>query len=149
MYTQPIPTTDFFDLAAIPVALLLSILVNRLVAYFFTPVFVRMKWDRELLMYVAAVLGFALAWFAQINLLPAIFPNPLVGQIVSAVIVGGGANLIHDIIKSLGGAFGGTLMTEELSFASGALQTQEVTIQQPATPVGGTAGSIDIQVNKE
>jgi hypothetical protein len=134
MQTLPQPMiTAFLALAALPTALFLSILVNRLVAYFVTPLFDWKKLDKRWIMYIAAVVGFILAWFAQINLLPTIFPNVVVGRIVTAFIIGGGANLIHDIIKSLKQAFGGTLFTGELSLEAGAVQTDEITVQ-PAAP---------------
>jgi hypothetical protein len=95
-----------FDTSALQTAFLLAVLVNRLVAFFVTPIFERNHLDRFYLMYVSALVGFALTLFAGINLVPTLFTNTLVGQILTAIIVGGGANLLHDLTS------GGTQLIE-------------------------------------
>jgi hypothetical protein len=122
----------FFDPTVLVTALFLSLLVNRIVAYFATPIFESRKWNKKWLMYVSAFVGLLLSWFARLNLLPGLFPDPVVGILVTAFIVGGGANLIHDIIDGLGGAFGGTLLTGDVSLEKGAVQTQEISLGAPA-----------------
>jgi hypothetical protein len=144
MQPQTVPVT-FFDPGILAVALFLSLVVNRIVAYFATPIFEARKWDKRWLMYVSALVGLLLSWAANLNLLPGLFPNPLVGMIVTAVIVGGGANLIHDIIDSIGGAFGGTLLTGKVSVERGAVQADTLTFEQPTqeapiTPVTVASG---------
>jgi hypothetical protein len=149
MLQQTVPPT-FFDPGVLAVALFLSLMVNRVVAYFATPIFEAQKWDRKWLMYVAALVGLALSWLANLNLLPGLFPNPLVGMLVTAVIVGGGANLIHDIIEALGSAFAGTLLTGKVSVERGAVQADTVTLEQhPATPVNDTLSGEEFREFRE
>lgn len=83
-------------------ALFLSLLVNRIVEGIAQPI--RKQWPNLSLwwlIYVAWIVGGLLAFLANINLVPDLFPDPLVGRVVSAVIIGGGANLIKSIFNAL------------------------------------------------
>lgn len=83
-------------------ALFLSLLVNRIIEGVARPV--RKQWPSVnlwWLIYVAWLVGGLLAFLADINLVPELFPDPLVGRVVSAVIIGGGANLIKSIFSAL------------------------------------------------
>lgn len=83
-------------------ALFLSLLVNRIVEGIAQPI--RKQWPKLSLwwlIYVAWLVGGVLAFLANINLVPELFPDPLVGRVVSAVIIGGGANLIKSIFNAL------------------------------------------------
>lgn len=83
-------------------ALFLSLLVNRIVEGMAQPI--RKQWPNLSLwwlIYVAWIIGGILAFAANINLVPDLFPDPLVGRIVSSVIIGGGANLIKSIFNAL------------------------------------------------
>lgn len=83
------------------IALFLSLVVNRIIEYAVKPVKQRYPdLDMWWLVYVAWVAGAALAWVAQINLFADYLPNPLAGLILTAIVVGGGANLLHDIFQS-------------------------------------------------
>jgi hypothetical protein len=77
----------------------LVVLVERVVAAFITPVFDKFKWDKFILIYIAWLLGALLVFGANINLLEKLIPTlpPIVGQILSAIVAGGGANLLHDV----------------------------------------------------
>lgn len=130
---QPIP----IDLGALPTAFFLAVLVNRLIAYFLTPLVEHQGWNKTFLMYAAALLGFALAMLAEVNLLPLIFPNPLVGRIVTGVIVGGGANLIHDVIGAVGGVTNLTAGRVETGPVHADAVTIESTDKKPAEPSQG------------
>ena len=80
-------------------ALFLSLVANRLVEAVVEPL--RKKYpglDMWWLIYVAWALGGVLSWLAKINLFAEMLPDaPLAGLLLSAIVVGGGANLIHDI----------------------------------------------------
>jgi len=73
------------------------VLANRLVAALITPLFEKYQWEKFWLMYVSWVLSGVLVWLAGVNLFEAFIPSPLVGQILTAVVAGGGANLLHDL----------------------------------------------------
>lgn len=87
---------------ALTQAIFLATVNNRLIEYFVSPLFEAYWPDgRRWLLYVAALTGGLLSFLAGIDLLAAAGVD--LGQpanlIVSAVIVGGGANLIHDVLS--------------------------------------------------
>jgi hypothetical protein len=62
------------------------------------------------LIYVSLVLGAALGWFSEVNLFDGLIPV-LVGRIVTALLVGGGSQIVHAVVKKardpLAGVFEG------------------------------------------
>jgi len=52
------------------------------------------------LLYLALATGFCIAWFAPVNLFGELMPNVIVGRILTGILVGGGASLIHDVFDS-------------------------------------------------
>jgi len=73
------------------------VLANRLVAMLVTPLFEKFEWEKFWIMYISWVMAGVLVAFSQVNLFEAFIPNQLVGLILTAVVAGGGANLLHDI----------------------------------------------------
>lgn len=56
------------------------------------------------LIYVSWALGGTLAWLADLHLFANYLPGyPVVDQILTAIVVGGGANLINDIFDRVNG----------------------------------------------
>ena len=86
-FTEAVPITMFLTLV---------VLVNRIVAGFFTPIVEKLKIDKDLLMYMAWGLGAYIIFMTELNLFAAIIPDPLVGKILTSIAVGGGANILHD-----------------------------------------------------
>lgn len=89
-------------LKALTVGSTLAFITERIVAALVAPV--KAKWpnlDMWWLIYPTWVLGGLLAYAAGINLLLTLVPSldPLYGRILTAVIVGGGSNLIHDLFQ--------------------------------------------------
>jgi hypothetical protein len=79
-------------------ALLLAVVNSKIVDYVADPV--RKHWpeaDLWWLIYVALATGAAIGWFAEVNLFVAIVPNVLLGRVLSSILIGGGASLLHDI----------------------------------------------------
>ncbi len=90
---------DIVNLAVVPALILLAVANNRIIAYFVTPLFVRFEWDKTLILYISGVTGFVLGMLSQLQLFSAdLFIHPLVDKIILALLIGGGANLIHDIL---------------------------------------------------
>ena len=89
-----------------PVAVLLAVVNRALIEYLATPI--RQKFpdlDLWFLTYLALVTGGIIGWLAGINLFGAIETMPvLVGRILTAVCIGGGSSLLHDIAKRRGDA---------------------------------------------
>jgi len=86
------------DLLAIVIGFM--VLANRLVAALITPFFDKYNWDKFPLMYVAWVIAGVLVFLANINLFAAFIPNELIGKILTALVAGGGSNLLHDLTDS-------------------------------------------------
>jgi hypothetical protein len=86
-----------FDAVILGVVLGFAILANRFVDMLVTPLFDKNGWDKFYLMYVAW--GFASAFVAatQLNLFDAYIPNKIIGLVLTAIVAGGGANLLHDV----------------------------------------------------
>jgi hypothetical protein len=50
------------------------------------------------LIYVSLVAGCALGWFSEINLFEGLIPE-LVGRIVTSLLVGGGSQIVHQVVN--------------------------------------------------
>lgn len=82
---------------------------NRIVEGLIKPLFDRYTWDTFWLMYVAWLVSGMLAALGEINLfgaiLPAtiwgILPGRIVGIVLTAIVAGGGANLINDLLDAI------------------------------------------------
>jgi hypothetical protein len=73
------------------------VLANRLVEALITPIFDKYELEKFWLMYVAWAVSGVLVWLAGVNLFAEFMPDPLVGKILTAIVAGGGANLLHDL----------------------------------------------------
>jgi len=49
------------------------------------------------LLYVALATGAAISWLSGVNLFDGVIESVVLGRVLSAALVGGGASLIHDI----------------------------------------------------
>ena len=81
------------------IALFLSVVANRLTEAVVKPLKIKFPaLDLWWLIYPTWVLGGGLAWIAGVDLFAAYFPQAgLVGRLLTAVLVGGGSNLIADV----------------------------------------------------
>lgn len=85
------------------IAIFLSVITNRVIEAFVQPVKKRFpELDFWWLVYVAWPVGGGLAWLAGINLFTALVPglDPLVGRVLTSVVVGGGSNLLADLFQT-------------------------------------------------
>jgi len=87
-----------FDLAVLGVVIGFMVLANRLVAALVTPLFERYGWDHFALMYIAWAIAGVFVWLSGVNLFTAYIPDVLIGKILTAVVAGGGSNLLHDLV---------------------------------------------------
>jgi hypothetical protein len=90
-------------MSELTIAVFLSIITNRVIEAIVQPLkkqfpALNLWW----LVYVAWPVGGLLAWFAGINLFLTLVPglDPLVGRILTAVVVGGGSNLLADLFPT-------------------------------------------------
>lgn len=89
--------------AALVVAVLLATVNMKIIDYVFAPIRTKLP-DLDLwwVTYVALATGFVLAWASGVNLFPDVIQDPVAGKVLSGILVGGGASLIHDIFDNRG-----------------------------------------------
>ena len=86
----------------IAAAVFIAFAAERLVEYFSAPLFERYAPDHAWLqMYLVAIVGGILSYLARINLFGEIFTVELVGVVVSALVVGGGSEFLHQFIGAM------------------------------------------------
>ena len=86
-----------FDVTILGIVIGMMVLANRLVAMLVTPIFDKYGWDKFWLAYPAWVLAGVFVWLTGVNLFATAIPNALIGQILTAIVAGGGSNLLHDL----------------------------------------------------
>jgi hypothetical protein len=86
-----------FDVTILGIVIGMMVLANRLVAMLVTPIFEKYGWDKFWLMYPSWILSGVFVWFTEVNLFASFIPNQLIGQILTAIVAGGGSNLLHDL----------------------------------------------------
>lgn len=77
-------------------ALYIATLGNRLVEALVAPIWKKFELDTFWLMPIAWVVCGVLGALAGLNLFADVFPDPLVGVILTAIAIGCGANFLHD-----------------------------------------------------
>ena len=91
--------------SALAVALMLAVTNTAIVEYIKRPV---EQWVPEqykpLFLYVSLVTGFVIGWFAGVNLFAPLVDSAVLGRVLTGILIGGGASLIHDILSSVTGA---------------------------------------------
>ena len=75
-------------------------LINRIVAGFFTPIFDKFKIGKTSLMYLAWIAAAYITFSTGLNLFESIITVPIVGQVLTAIAVGGGANILYDVTNN-------------------------------------------------
>lgn len=86
-----------FDVTLLGIVIGMMVLANRLVAMLVTPIFDKYGWDKFWLTYPAWILAGVFVWLTEVNLFASFIPNALIGQILTAIVAGGGSNLLHDL----------------------------------------------------
>ena len=86
-----------FDVTVLGIVIGMMVLANRLVAALITPIFDKYELDHFWLMFVAWIISGGFVWLTGVNLFAPYIPNALIGQILTAVVAGGGGNLLHDL----------------------------------------------------
>ena len=94
-----------FDVTLLGIVIGMMVLANRLVAMLVTPIFDKYGWDKFWLAYPAWILAGVFVWLTEVNLFASFIPNALIGQILTAIVAGGGSNLLHDLTDKPGNLF--------------------------------------------
>jgi len=87
-----------FDIQVLGIVIGFTVLSNRLVAALVTPLFEKYSLDKFWLMFVSWGICGLLVWFSGVNLFASYFATPLIGQILTAIVAGGGSNILHDVV---------------------------------------------------
>jgi len=87
------------DIELLGAAVVAAFVVMRLVESIVKPIWERVGLDPFWLVYVAMAIGAGLAWFTAINAFPIFSPvNPLVGRILTCLVIGLGPSFIFDLL---------------------------------------------------
>ena len=86
-----------FDPTILALLLGISTLANAIVAAIVKPIFEKYSWDAFWILYISWAVAGVLVFLANVNLFAGVFENQLVGLLVTAVIAGRAANIIHDV----------------------------------------------------
>jgi len=86
-----------FDVTVLGIVIGMMVLANRLVAALITPIFDKYELDHFWLMFVAWIISGVLVWLTGVNLFAPYIPDALIGQVLTAIVAGGGGNLLHDL----------------------------------------------------
>jgi hypothetical protein len=85
---------------ALAVIAALAVVNNRIVEYVAAPLFQARGWPRKHLLYVALATGVALGLLLNVELfIPGLFVSVWVGRVITAILIGGGASLLHDVFS--------------------------------------------------
>ncbi len=94
-----------FPTATLEIVIGFMVLANRLVAALIVPLFEHYNWDKFAIMYISWAFAGVFVWLSGVNLFASLIPNVLIGQILTAVVAGGGGNLLHDITDQKSSVF--------------------------------------------
>lgn len=85
----------------------LAVINNRIIEAILNPLKAKFpEWDFWWMMYVAWVTGGVISYLAGFNIFEPLFPDqPILGAVYTAIAIGGGSNLLADIIDALKGIF--------------------------------------------
>jgi len=90
----------FSTAEALTIASFLAVVAKTLVEGLVTPLFDKFKWDKFWLLYVSWGVAAGVVALGQVNLFTGYIANPIVGCVLTALICGGGSNLIHDLFDT-------------------------------------------------
>ena len=83
---------------ALAVAAFLSLVNTTIVDYLVRPIKIKFPTlDTWWMVYVSLFTGGVLVWFAGINLFGSYLPDYTVGRILTAIVAGGGSNLLYRV----------------------------------------------------
>lgn len=84
-------------------ALFLAVANSKIIDYVFRPI--RKKFpevDFWFIIYVALLTGGLIGWISELNLYAPYIPNEVVGRVLTAITIGGGSSLVHEIFGDSG-----------------------------------------------
>lgn len=92
------------QLTPLVVALLLAVTNSEIVDYIKRPIMQKFpELDLWFFVYVSLITGAIIGWFSGINLFAPLVEEELLGRILTAILIGGGASLIYRVFKKPNG----------------------------------------------
>ncbi|MBM3187681.1 MAG: hypothetical protein FJZ90_03055 [Chloroflexi bacterium] len=85
------------DIEQLGAAIAAAFVVYKLVEAVIEPIWTRYLLDRFWLLYIALAIGAPLGWYTGINALPVFGVSPVVGRILTCLVIGLGPSFIHDL----------------------------------------------------
>lgn len=86
------------DLAQLGAAIVAAFVIERLIDALVKPIWEHFALDKFWLLYVGAIGGGALAWATGLNALPVFGVSPVVGRVLTCLVVGLGSSFIYDLV---------------------------------------------------
>ena len=86
------------DIEQLGAAVAAAFVIYKLVGAVVTPLWERYGLDAFWLAYIALAIGAPLAWFTGINALPVFGVAPVVGRVLTCLIIGLGPSFIYDML---------------------------------------------------
>lgn len=83
--------------ALLAAAVFAALLNERLIEVFVATFWTRYKLDPFWLVPISWVTGGVIGWLTGINLFAWLFPSRVAGIVVTAIVIGGGSNLLHQV----------------------------------------------------
>ena len=87
-------------MSALTIALFLAMVANRLTEALIVPIFDRLKLEKFWLLYMSWAVAAIVVGLSGVNLFSGYIPSPIGGQVLTAIVAGGGANFIADLFKA-------------------------------------------------
>lgn len=85
---------------AFAAAAFLSLVNTTVVDYILKPIKEKFpNLDTWWMVYVSLFTGGVLVWFSGVNLFVSYLPDPLVGRVLTAIVAGGGSNLLYRVFN--------------------------------------------------
>jgi len=86
------------DISQLGAAIVAAFIIMKLVDAVIKPAWERLGLDSFWLLYVALVIGAGLGWFTGINALPVFGVTPLIGRVLTCLLIGLGPSFIYDLV---------------------------------------------------
>jgi hypothetical protein len=74
-----------------------AVIANRFIEMLIKPIFEKFNLDKFWLTYIAWAAAGVLVWLTGANLFSASIANQTIGQILTALVAGGGSNILYDL----------------------------------------------------
>ncbi len=86
------------DIEVLGVAIAAAWVLMKIIEAIISPLWERFELDRFWLLYVGLVIGGALGWFTGLNAFPVFVEAPLIGRVLTALVIGLGPSFIWDLL---------------------------------------------------